>query len=1674
MKKNLLLILMLGLIVLNSNAQVANYSYSFASNTFDTLNVPVKTLVPTTTVTGNYYVDSTATSGSATVTKGIGLPIGFTFTYNGANFNVFGLQENGWISLGQDSVNMNTSSTTVPISATSTASAALQNRICALAHALVGQTTGAQLSYATIGTAPYRTLVIEWKRFRRSTTTTTDNINFQIRLNETYNTIKFVYGTVTYTGTNGTVQVGLRGKLNTDFNTRTSTNGWTSTTAGTAASTISLSTTYLPAPGLTYIFTPPFQLDAGISAINSPVTSLVNGSTKITATIKSYGLDSIASTTIAWSVNGVLQPSYSWSGSKIGIGKTNGPDSIGMYNFLNPGLYTLKAWTESPNGSTDGNHANDTTSKIVYVKGYASLPFMENFDKIWVTGTDEVPSIYWTNSPNTGNSSWRRDDDGASAAWTTPTTGAYAPTGAGSGSILHSARFHSTSAAAGTPGLFDLYMNFSTVGSKVLKFHHINTSGNDSLSIYVSNDSGATFNFVQKITTDASWIQHTLNLGSSTSPKSIVRFKGVSATTTNDFGIDSVQVYVLPTNDAGVTAINSPSTSLVAGSTKIAVTIANYGADTLRTANIAWSVNGVSQTSFPWTGKIAFNATNGPDTIGTYNFTTPGLYTIKVWAESPNGSSDGNHSNDTTSKIVYVVGYASIPFYESFNKTWITPTYEVPSIYWVNTPATGNNSWRRNDEGVTASWTNITTGAYTPTGVGSASSLYSARFHSASAGTTSPNNIGTLDAYIDFSTVGTKLLKFWHINTTGTDTLSVFLSNDGGTTFNLIQKFATTANTTWAQHLVTLGTSTAANSIVRFSVKNVSTNQATDVGIDSVQVYMKPANDMAATAWLAPLNGCGHTASDTVTIRIKNVGDAVQSSIPVKYTIDGGATFVSETCTKTVNPGDSLNYTFAQHANFATPKAYSCVGIVNLAQDADLTNDTIKTTINTFNTISGNPFIDSLEAGNLHYYLTYGANAAVAITAAVGTSSTHGFDMTGGAQGNWPSGSSATTTPQQAFSYTDHVSTISTCIDASAFTNNLYLSMDLKQTHSQTTGNKYSYFMVLVNGKDTISDITGTKFFNATTQNADPFAKKVFNLSTYKGTNFSLEFMAACKYSDANITPADHVYLDNIALSAKPIVNLGSDTTICPNSSIVLNAGTSPFNYLYSYAWSTLLHPATIATTQTIAADSAATYIATVNNGYGVTSSDTIVINHYQPIVVSLGHDTTNCVSYTLDPGTGYSSYSWSTGETSHAITVTSTGTYWVDVTGAHGCVARDSANVTIIPMPIAYAGAAQSICYLDTLDLVGSSASFQDSVLWISKGDGHFNDSTLLHPKYIFGPNDISNKSVTLALVAYAKCGTDTSKTVITITTSANANAGKDTAICLGNSVQLLATGGTTYLWRPSAGLSDTTIANPIAHPTVTTAYVVKVTSSCGIATDTVVVKVDHITVPNLGKDTALCTGGAILLNAGSGYNSYAWSTGATTQSINYSNTGIGTFPVWIDVTHGACSASDTINVKVDDITIPNLGKDTTFCNNVSVLLNAGAGYDKYLWSTGATTQSISYHNTNGTFHVWVEVTHGACTATDTINLTYTSCVGIAEINGNSFIKIFPNPSTGFANIEVNGFTDDTYISIYSLQGKLEYTNKVSDNATISVDLTNLSKGIYMVRVYNEKNSILSKLILQ
>jgi hypothetical protein len=121
--------------------------------------------------------------------------------------------------------------------------------------------SGFGVRFQTIGTSPNRTLVVQWTGWQRYTTSGAfgELYNFQIRLNETTNTINIVYNIQGPTSTTTrTFEVGLRGTLNTDFNNRTSTVNWVTTTSGTLnSSTVTLSNTVKPTSGLTYTWTPP-------------------------------------------------------------------------------------------------------------------------------------------------------------------------------------------------------------------------------------------------------------------------------------------------------------------------------------------------------------------------------------------------------------------------------------------------------------------------------------------------------------------------------------------------------------------------------------------------------------------------------------------------------------------------------------------------------------------------------------------------------------------------------------------------------------------------------------------------------------------------------------------------------------------------------------------------------------------------------------------------------------------------------------------------------------------------------------------------------------------------------------------------------------------------------------------------------------------------------------------------------------------------------------------------------------------------------------------------------------------------------------------------------------------------------------------------------------------------
>jgi subtilisin-like proprotein convertase family protein len=259
--KKIYFFLLLSILGISSivKAQVSNYGFSQSVGTYTPITGG--TTLGTTTSDDQSFVTPLTPAGGTTTT-GIGFPIGFNFTYNGTIFDRVGIQNNGWIALGQSaltpSVNLASTSNYTPLSSASvTTPAYLRSRIAGIGRDLQAQ-AGSTLMIETIGTAPNRVFVAQWTNYRKYSATG-DNINFQIRLNETSNTIDVVYGTVVFNTTANTADVGLGGITAADFNNRTTTTDWNASTAGTSnTDRMTMNATVIaPVSGRTFTWTPP-------------------------------------------------------------------------------------------------------------------------------------------------------------------------------------------------------------------------------------------------------------------------------------------------------------------------------------------------------------------------------------------------------------------------------------------------------------------------------------------------------------------------------------------------------------------------------------------------------------------------------------------------------------------------------------------------------------------------------------------------------------------------------------------------------------------------------------------------------------------------------------------------------------------------------------------------------------------------------------------------------------------------------------------------------------------------------------------------------------------------------------------------------------------------------------------------------------------------------------------------------------------------------------------------------------------------------------------------------------------------------------------------------------------------------------------------------------------------
>ncbi len=241
MKTKFMLTLLLAVLAGSAFAQVSGYVFGYTAGTYSELTGG--TVLATATVGG---------TGTNSLDEGFytGTPIPFPFHFNGLPYTETAVSCNGYIIMG-GAIAMGYT----PVSSTYVA----DGSISALGRDLQGNTDAGNLGevrYQTLGNAPNRVWVVQWKNFRRYAGVGED-YNFQIRLHEGTDVIEFVYGEmlVTYTGTSHP-QVGLRGVTNTDFTNRAVTADWAASTAGTNNTAMAtLSTTVYPASGTTYNYT---------------------------------------------------------------------------------------------------------------------------------------------------------------------------------------------------------------------------------------------------------------------------------------------------------------------------------------------------------------------------------------------------------------------------------------------------------------------------------------------------------------------------------------------------------------------------------------------------------------------------------------------------------------------------------------------------------------------------------------------------------------------------------------------------------------------------------------------------------------------------------------------------------------------------------------------------------------------------------------------------------------------------------------------------------------------------------------------------------------------------------------------------------------------------------------------------------------------------------------------------------------------------------------------------------------------------------------------------------------------------------------------------------------------------------------------------------------------------
>lgn len=366
---------------------------------------------------------------------------------------------------------------------------------------------------------------------------------------------------------------------------------------------------------------------------------------------------------------------------------------------------------------------------------------------------------------------------------------------------------------------------------------------------------------------------------------------------------------------------------------------------------------------------------------------------------------------------------------------------------------------------------------------------------------------------------------------------------------------------------------------------------------------------------------------------------------------------------------------------------------------------------------------------------------------------------------------------------------------------------------------------------------------------------------------------------------------DTIHLNIQPVkynVNLGTDTVLCPNNQIKLNAGDG-FN---SYEW------------QDGSADSIfvvttpGTYYVTASNQCGGSFADTIIVMSHPPIVLDLGADLKKCNDDAIEiqAPADFISYSWTQenaiiigAEDRITVSPLSDTKYYLTAEKKPGCFAYDSIQVIVNKSPVIFLGADTSLCNGDSL-VLSTGPNFAEYI-W-STGSAADKITVKSAGQYVIQATDLNG------------CISYDTLNILNIFPLPNVNLQSPGYLCEGETRTLSAgTGFTSYEWNTGSTSPSISIAS-------TGQYAVIVRDNRGCSAQASVTIDRQMPLPNnfLPADTSICTYQKLNVKPSQLYQTYLWNTGETGASIQIPHSGV----YWLKVTDRYnCTGTDTILVN-------------------------------------------------------------------------------------------------------------------------------------------------------------------